>query len=159
MRKVVRLFVTLFLGVGMTIGIVGCNKEPSYVEMPSEALYSLQEAYDYGWLTREDLQSIADYRRNSTPYPESLSEETAQSIKSAWLEREIERDSKWADGKTEADVSINHYYGTYHDCVAVIVDFLGTHYPDVYGPYIITIGKVEFHYSNHYMPTIIVWKI
>ena len=87
--------------------------------------YSLQEAYDNGWLTQEDLMSIAYYHNDGRVYnedimpedyvpqtkmPEVLSDETQLKIISAIYNVE--------DAET-VDITITEYYGTYGDCIAV----------------------------------------
>ena len=118
--------------------------------------YTLQEAYDNGWLTQADLQSIANYNNNGIPYPESLSDYIAKSIKKSWAKKEKEDNP--ATDITEEKVTICQYYGTYNDCVAVIVDEWGAQYIDIHAPYTVEIGSVIFNY-NYPWPEIVVYKL
>ena len=87
--------------------------------------YTLQEAYVNGWLSVEELQSIAYYYQGNDDKtfvpialnPKKLSAETENSIKKTRLE-EIKQDYPFAD---IGGIYIEKYFGTYGDCVAVCV--------------------------------------
>jgi len=92
-------------------------------------MYTLQEAYDLGFLTTEDLMDISYHRHGvvlnedyeeieytPTKTPETLSPKTENEIKRAVLAHAREAGMK--DVKIE-DIEIRAYYGTYNDCVAV----------------------------------------
>ncbi len=59
---------------------------------------------------------------------------------------------------TEDIVAINKYYGSYHDCVVVIVDRKDANYIDIEAPYTVGIGNITFSY-NYPRPQIVVWKV
>jgi len=104
--------------------------------VPIGTFYSLQEAYDKGLLTVQDLRSIAYYYHNtlewdieseglydglkSTDYipisktPETLSVETTNRIKQDFINYVKCNDA-------EHDVQIR-YYGTYNGCVSTMID-------------------------------------
>ena len=136
------------------------------------SFYTLQEAYDNGWLTQEDLMSIAYYNNGgrtdneeimSEDYqpapktPEVLSESVAKSIKKAWAKRYNGDNTNQATDITEEMVNISEYYGTYKDCVAVIADRSDVYYADVYAPVPVEIGGVTFIFQL-YRPEILVCK-
>ena len=114
----------------------------SVVEEELGKFYSLQEAYDNGWLTREELLSIAYYYyeekfprlggrygneeimdENYTPLPktpETLDEEMDLEIRKAYVKGNIYRVDT---------VEIEVYCGTYGECIAVFMHGEGG-YPD-----------------------------
>ena len=72
--------------------------------------YTLQCAYDRGWLTQEDLQTMANYHNKSILYPESLSEDITQSIKKDWAKKLNDEKAGSATEVTEEMVYIVKYY-------------------------------------------------
>lgn len=88
--------------------------------------YSLEEAYENGLISKDDLRSIA-YHYNSADAetdfvpipksPESLSEETVNKIKRAYYDKVGGENL----GATVDDVYIGGYYGTYAGCVVVML--------------------------------------
>ena len=121
------LLATLLLGVG-ALGLAGCGPK-TY-----GTFYTLQEAYDNGYLTREDLMSIAYYQNGSRRYnesimpedyapipkdPEELSESTSLRIRSTAA---ADWNAEYPDDDATAeDFWIDYYYGTYGNCVAVMM--------------------------------------
>lgn len=87
-------------------------------------LYTLQEAYDLGLITKTDLQNIAYYANypnhdeSFTPTPknpEELSAETAHAIKQTYA-YEIHQENENLT-ITPSAVDIRRYHGTYNNCV------------------------------------------
>ena len=109
------LCLMIVLGLSMLAGCGGSNGE----------FYTLQEAYVHGWLSVEELQSIAYYYQGSEDgafvpialNPEKLSVETEQRIKRTHLQN-IKRDYPSAD---ISGIDIEEYFGTYGDCIVVNV--------------------------------------
>lgn len=144
-----------------SIAMGGCdNREPK------GEFYTLQQGYNNGLITIEELQTIAYYNSNGndcsfiTPIPkdpESLDEETMQKIKNDALIILLAQKGK--DGKqkypnaTINDISVIGYYGTYNGViVAKIADgFNG--WADMVETTII--AGVEFTYSG-VLP--VLWK-
>ena len=110
------LLATLLLGVG-ALGLAGCGPK-TY-----GTFYTLQEAYDNGYLTREDLLNIAyhngDRERNEsalqnfepTPIGE-LSEEISLKIRE--YVAESYRNKGYNPDVTAEHVSITNYLGCYN---------------------------------------------
>ena len=141
--------VVLLLGVA----VAGCGYKPH------GAFYSLQEAYDAGYITRADLEEIAE-RHNNRPY--LLEEELDAQIKQMICEDEADRlRNPEEDAYPEAeasDVWIVHYYGVYQgDCYALI---LKSRYEPDYPTQPVEqpefIDGIEFMYYNPLR--IIIWK-
>jgi len=111
------------------------------------AFYTLQEAYDNGWLTAEDLRSIAYYHHGGQkviPIPDSngnfnpygdfsmVDEEEGYAplpknpeVLSAETEKQIKQTMNLQyDLKYKLkDIYIKKYNGTYNDCIAVMMDY------------------------------------
>lgn len=128
------------------------------------SFYSLDEAYENGWLTQNDLQNIAYYyhiRYGGREHidesfvpdrkaPETLSNATQNKIKRTYLNKVAEV----PDGSLER-VEIWQYYGSYNGCVVVAVrsDYLLID-PLPYVDH--TIGEVVFY---DYSPSEIeIWR-
>lgn len=121
MKRLLCIGVALLMSISL---LFGCNEEKGN-------FYSLQECYDNGYLTTEDLKNIAFYYNDEnyddsfepTPkIPETLSNATENNIKQVYLNNLKER---FPDA-TLGGIRITKYYGTYDDCVVVTVwdDFI-----------------------------------
>ena len=130
------------------------NGEPEAGEF-----YTLQEAYDNGWLSKGDLRNIAYHktgdgqRKGFKPTPKSpeiLSAETELAIKQDWANslRKQGTENAVAD-----DVTIHHYYGMYDGLVAIFITSRSAMYLDVIVEK--NIGGVKFTYGNSNQ--ILVW--
>ena len=141
----------------------GCTPEQRYSESVGE-FYTLDEAYENGWLMQGDLKNIAYYyhtRYGETEHidqsfvptpktPETLNEETQNKIKRTYLD-EV---AMVPDG-TFDNIDISQYYGTYNGCVVIgiVSDYLLID-PLLYPEYVI--GEVSFF---DYVPSAIgVWR-
>ena len=74
--KLCVILVALLLGVLVVFGVAGCGPDMG-------AFYTLQEAYDGGFLTKDDLETIAYYLNEGIAYPEALDSRTDQAIREA----------------------------------------------------------------------------
>ena len=136
----------------MALSFTACTK-------PEGSFYTLNEAYDNGWLTTEDLKSTAFYYRGDADTgfvakpknPETLSAETESAIKQAYLEVLKERKPE----ATIDNVWIAEYYGTYGDVVVVKVWDDCFMYDLIFIPEV-TIGGVLFR--NYSEREVYVWK-
>lgn len=143
------LCLTIVSGLGM---LAGCGDGKG-------AFYTLQEAYVHGWLSVEELRSIAYYYQGGEDgafvpialNPEKLSAEVEESIKKTHLQT-IKQDYPSAD---ISGVYIEEYFGTYGECVVVDVrdDFRKI---DVLVVPKTEIGGVIFY--NLTMPGLTVWR-
>ena len=115
--------------------------------------YTLQEAYDGGMLTVEDLQVIAEYHEKGVSVPEPLSPDIENAIKEV-AARNLREKESYEDAKAE-DFTITKYYGTYNGCVAFKIEDIYFSHPAVCVDE--TIAGVEFHYPTPVK--IIVWAI
>lgn len=132
--------------------------EKELAEKSTGTFYTLREAFVNGWLTREDIMSIAYYHNGgrwhneeimSEDYepapkkPEVLSEFTELKIKSTGAKYCREN---YDIAEAEADgITITQYCGTYGDCVAVMIrGYL--HYAQAL--WTDTVAGINIHYSD-----------
>ncbi len=171
MRKWLTAFMALLLGF-VAVFAAGCGtpKEPPE-EVPKGKLYTLQTAYDSGWLTKDDLMSIAYYHNGGRDYnedimpedyapkpkdPKALSADSpiGKSIRNiVWNDYMSEDDREWFRFK---DVGFA-YYGSYNGCVAVLTGVDGKGSPDAVFTEEVA-GVVIFYSSLPYAGGIQVWK-
>ena len=120
--------------------------------------YSLQEAYDNGYLTKEDLENIAYYNNNKLlTYPETIDETVAALIKEDAANIRRNQDKlPILDAKAE-DFEILKYYGTYNGCYVVLLNEPYDKFFTVIIDEWVTIGGGEFHYIGHLRKSI--WKV
>ncbi|MDE6868767.1 MAG: hypothetical protein K2J83_06485 [Clostridia bacterium] len=129
--------------------------------------YSLQQAYDAGWITKEDLKSIAYYHNGGIEgneevmgadfdpqpkMPEAIDKMTELSIKQTYCNNLREESNAKPSG-----VTIERYYGSYNGCYAVVLDSIYIdHYANVVDEWRAVEG-IQIHYTDHFFMTI--WKV
>ena len=133
MKKVISILFLFVLVISIAFAFTGCGKEET------GTFYTVTEAYEQGYLTREDVMSIAYYNNGGIEHneeamdgyfkplpisPEELSVKTEKAIKQThfnlhWKDRDLDELEKLIGGKLE--ITIEKYYGTYKGCVAVMV--------------------------------------
>ena len=166
MRKKLTKLICLGIVLVMCVGILcACNKNddnfrnPRNGEPQAGEFYTLQRAYDNGWLSKGDLRNIAYYLRGDgqrkgfkpTPKtPETLSAETELAIKEDRANRLREQgtENAVADG-----VDITNYFGSYDGLVAIFVYDAYSGYADAIVNK--TVGGVKFKYYDSNQ--ILVW--
>lgn len=124
-----------------------------YVGEITGVFYTMEEAYEAGYLTREDLTNIAYYHNEWVPYPETLDNSIAEAIKKTRAE-DLRKDVP--EAKAE-DIQIIKYYGEYNGNYAVMVDNPYGEYPAVIVDEWETVGGVKFHYRG--FNRIVVWVV
>ncbi len=116
-KRILGILFTAVLVLLLGVAVVGCGYKPQ------GTFYSLQEAYDAGYITRADLEEIAE-RHNNRPYllEEELDAQIKQQIledRAEWL-RNLEEDA-YPEAETSG-VRIVYYYGVYQgNCYAVML--------------------------------------
>lgn len=118
MKKFLSVLLTLVSVICISFAFGGCG---SNVEVRGK-FYSLEKAYDNGWLSMGDLESIAyyynDYSNRTDGPDKKLSSEEEEEIKRAFLNQIAE------DPFGEKDeVKINFYYGTFNGNIVVAVRY------------------------------------
>lgn len=109
-------------------------------------LYSLQEAFNSGWLTHNDLEEIAYYKNREGKYPSTLDDEIADQIIKDFC-KEFNPDENDNQGSVR-------YFGKYNGCYVVMVDGCGLDYMTVLTSEIV--DGVTFHYSSS--QHMLVWR-
>ena len=123
------------------------------------AFYSLFEAYDNGWLTLEDIKSIAYYHHGGVGSNEEImGEDFAPKEKiPAELSLEKQLELRWSEAYGVSSLDERHYYelndfrllkyyGTYGDCIAVLTTNVDWSYALPITTH--TIGGVEITYGD-----------
>lgn len=120
----------------------------------SGEIYYLQEAYQNGLLTKQELQIIANYRDNGQDCPDSLSEELIEEMKEAWIKK-LHKSSN--DLLTVNDVTITRFYGMYRDSYVIMLDY-GQGTAD-FVPVELNIDGIIFRFGHpRYMDRLVVYK-
>lgn len=162
--KKMMAFAAVFVLLVAAVIVAGCGPEQQYAE-PIGTMCSLEEAYENGWLTQEDILSIAYYYNQGTEgneelmgenyapkpmVPETLGEERVNQIKRTYLNEVI----AMPEGSFE-HVFIPAYYGTYHENIVIHItdDYHGYDY--VFEPEH-EIGGVRFY--NYAGALLRVWR-
>ncbi len=131
MRKIAKIFACLTaIVLPLSAGLcTGCSPEQRYSKSVG-SFYSLDEAYENGWLTQNDLKNIAYYyhtRHGETDHvdetfipnpktPESLEEDIQYKIKRTYLNKIIDMPNGSFDR-----VAIYDYFGTYNGNIIVYI--------------------------------------
>lgn len=86
------------------------------------SFFSLDEAYELGYINNDDLSSIA-YYFNSDKYPDIVPKEKNPSSLSKYEEYIIKylylKNERVNHGYQIEDINIRKYYGTYNGCVVI----------------------------------------
>jgi hypothetical protein len=145
MELKIKKILALGVMVIMVFGLFSCGGNNGIVvdDMP---FYSLQAAYNYEFLSTEDLKTILSFHKNRNT--NVLSETTTNDIKTSFIERYPQ------DEMTMDDVIISMYYGTYGQSVAVMIGYSNSNYTQV--KWSETIGGVKFVYNNG--QRILIWN-
>ena len=137
--KKMMAFVAVCVPLIATALVAGCGPEQQYAESIG-TMCSLEEAYERGLMTQEDILSIAYYYNQGTDgneelmgenyapkpmVPETLDEERVNQIKRTYLNEVI----AMPEGTFE-HVIIRAYYGTYDESVVILItdDYHGYDY-------------------------------
>lgn len=124
--------------------ICGCNSVQG-------ELFSLQEAFEEGFLTKTDLEEIAYYHNRGEEFPYLLAEKDALAIRKTVAGTVKEPDAD------EKGVEIVRYYGEYNGCFAVITEDIYHEHPAVIvEEYQKTVGGVVLVYGGFH--EIVIWK-
>lgn len=122
MGKVKKIIVALVLAILTAFCFAGCTDDEVKVR---GKFYSLEAAYENGWLNENDLKSIAcynnDFQGKDNPYSgmyeppaEELGKDVGNELKQAYLSQIAE----YPEGLLE-NVRINYYYGTYNGNIVI----------------------------------------
>lgn len=128
--------------------------------------YSIQDAYDEGMLTTDQLRSIAHYQSSGENEPdhipipmnpEVLSNSTIKSISKTYLAKlklaTKEDGTLMYPNATIEDIIISGYYGTYSEAIAIKISDNFSGCPGVVLEFVV--GGVTFTYSG---TPVVIWK-
>lgn len=121
-------------------------------------LYSLEEAYEIGFLSQRDLKKISYFydADNHAAYPVELFDPVEAAIKNTYAE-EWNADESNSPKATSEDFSVVEFYGYYDKCCIVTVDNTLWNYPSYPTEepnYYIEIGGVQFHVTSNFFPKV-----
>ena len=123
MKKFLLILLSLISVICIAFAFGGCNKTIKI----TGTFYTMEKAYEKGYLSEDDLKSIAcsyydshNFRYEENPYSgmftstEKLTKKLETEIKQAYLEEIV----KVRDGDRDR-VDINRYYGTYNENIVI----------------------------------------
>lgn len=149
MKKLLCILLSIISAVGIAFAFVGCGENEGYGQF-----YNLQNAYDNGLLSKDDLIHIAAIYNGEVQCTETLDGETELLIKNCKVER-LRNDSNHpiAEATTD-DVKIVKFYGKYSDCYVVSLDDIYTAYPANVLNEWFYIDGIGFHRTGHFGITV-----
>ena len=141
MKTLTKIYACIAAAASLVVAALcaGCTPEQRYSESVGE-FYTLDEAYENGWLTQVDLKNIAYYYHTRYGETEHIDQSFVPTPKTP---------------ETLDNIDISQYYGTYNGCVVIgiVSDYLLID-PLLYPEYVI--GEVSFF---DYVPSAIgVWR-
>lgn len=101
---------SLLLGTIVLICLMlftGCKKDYGKNKSGDSKFYTLQEAYDEGFLTKEDLEAIKPQNNN-------LSKEVKDKIRNSFR--------VFFNCREDDEIIINRYYGTFNGAVVLMIE-------------------------------------
>ena len=145
---------------GIIVAMLLCTGVLCGCEEDIETFYTLQEAYETGYLTREDIMSIAYYHNGGRVYnegimsegytpipktPQELSEDTVNKIKETAAD-EYNSQHDLSTKATADGFTIIQYYGTYNNCIAIMMRDIYTGHADAIRTE--EIAEITLYYNN-----------
>ena len=119
-------------------------------------VYTLQEAFDFGYLSTENLEQIAYYVNNGLACPQTLESRIEDAIKEAMAYRIRNRELAPCLDATAEGITIVKYYGKYSDSFVVRLRNDYDDHPADIPNYWIEIGGVQFHIRSY--DDIMLWR-
>ncbi|MDE6411278.1 MAG: hypothetical protein K2L02_01925 [Clostridia bacterium] len=159
-KKLLSISAALVMGLCL---FCGCN-DPEEIE--DKPFYTLEEAYKYGWLSKNDLKSIAYYHnggrkgnegvmsKNYTPKPktpEVLDDATTMAIKQAYYD--VHTAKGYLPTITLDEVGFR-YYGWYNGCAVIKIGYRNMPVSDVLVEE--KVGGIKVSYSEDWVLS--VWR-
>ena len=106
--------------------------------------YSLRDAYEAGYLTKEQIQEVANYHNNGL-HNNDMDLTLSSQVKNSWARYLKENSDTFSDIKAN-DIDFKHYgtYGKY----SVVMMYYG-HNADQYAPTDVEIDGIVFHFGHY----------
>jgi len=153
-KRIISLGVLLVMAIFIS-ACEGCSETGN--------LYELQEAYDNGWLTVEDLKSVVYYYNGGTTFNEEIMGENYMPIPKVpeildaqtamWIKQDFKNNYR---SNTSINSILIVYLGTYNGLVAVILTVKDNGANPIQIIHEGMVGGVLFKYDNSIK--ILVWK-
>ena len=161
MKKCKKLLACVAAGLPLVAAVLvaGCTPEQQYAESIG-TMCSLEEAYERGLMTQDDILSIAYYYNQGTDgneelmgenyvpnpiVPETLDEERVYQIKRTYLNDILQKPNESFE-----HVTIFRFYGIYRDCFVVSIGYVPQD-SDIFADVLVIpdypIGNVIFRYQ------------
>lgn len=144
-KKIICTVVAVIAACFLTFALAGCKNSGGM----SGGCYYLQEAYDGGLLTVENLESIAGYHNGGTGYSEPLDESVAVKIKEIAAKKLRETENNSCPEARAEGFEICAYYGQYNGLYAVRISNEYVLHPADVPNYTVEIGGVEFRIQSY----------
>lgn len=114
-------------------------------------IYSLEEAYEIGFLSQRDLKKISHFHDadNKATFPVELFDPVKAAIKNTYAEKYRNDEHFSTEEITAEDFFVRTFYGYYNKCCIVTVDSTLWNYPTDVPNYYREIGGVQFHFTDH----------
>ncbi|MBO5215017.1 MAG: hypothetical protein J6B79_02390 [Clostridia bacterium] len=142
-KRIISIVIVSIILVSSALLIISCNAVKEY------EYKNLEDAYEAGWITEDDLRTIADYWNNNNRPEMQFSQKVEDRIKYTNFRWYYGYDDssrlKFIFSKSKRDMHIN-YYGTYNGYVVARVN--GRVFGVIVDPMIYdekTIGGVTFY--------------
>ena len=186
MKKINTILIVLILAIVSLFGFVGCEsssqndlqskidelqsrideleeqiqeRDDRIKELEEENMgkfYTLQESYDNGFLTKEDLEQIAYLVNNELSYPQKLESDIENAIKdAAAYEMRNRKIEPYLDASADG-FTIVRYCGVYSGNYVIIMRNDYDIFPTDVPSYWKEIGGVQFHFVGY--DSIVVWR-
>ena len=139
MKKLLSILLVFML----CFSFIGCERNTGSI-IEDKPFYSLQAAYNQGFITKEDLKNISN--AHAKDGNSSIDEQLAKKIKNDYLSCYYQNENK--------EVKIDKCLGTYSNCVAIMMHCVYEQYMSVC--WTETIAGIEFEYDNS--QRILIWK-
>ena len=142
-KRIISIVIVSIILISSALLIISCNAVKEY------EYKNLEDAYEAGWITEDDLRTIADYWNNNNRPEMQFSQKVEDRIKYTnfrwYYGYDDSSRSKFIFSKSKRDMHIN-YYGTYNGYVVATVS--GKYSYVIVDPYIHAekiIGGVSFY--------------
>ncbi|MDE6411017.1 MAG: hypothetical protein K2L02_00575 [Clostridia bacterium] len=157
----------LSIGAALIMGLClfcGCDDKIDYLKEYDDgsqlqsvtaetegAFYSLEGAYQMGFLSQRDLKKISYFHNadNNAAYPVELFSPVEAAIKNTYAEKYRNDEHFNSREITAEDFTVRSFYGYYYKCCVVTVDSTLWNYTTEAVDEWREICAVKFHFTNH----------
>ena len=130
----------------LLVVILGCLPLLICCEKSFGSFYTLQEAYDNGMISAQDLKIIADYLNSGSCPQDKLCDDILNSIRKTAVQN-MRNASASSNSNVRAEDFEVIYYGTYNGNIAVMIKNVNIQYPAVVEEIVIEVAGISFNYN------------